>query len=92
MPLTTGGITSGRRTSARSTACPRKEVRARTIAIGTPSRTQRTVLVALVRTLSQNASLAESDPTSEPKSPQSTRPTIARSGSSTNTAPSSAGT
>ena len=52
MPPTTGGSTSGSRTSDRSRPCPGKLVRASTSASGTPSTMQRTVVAAEVRRLS----------------------------------------
>ncbi len=82
MPPTTGGSTSGSSTSERSTPWPGNVVRASTIAIGIPNSTQSRVLTADVRRLSQSASFDASDVISRAKSDQSTRATIATSGSS----------
>src|SRR6185436_18780011 len=92
MPPTTGGSTNGSSTSERTMPCPRKLVRARTTAIGTPNRMQRRVLVLEVRRLSSRASRDASEVMSSKKRLQGVRATMATSGSSTKAAPTKAGT
>ena len=66
-------------------------MRARTTAIGTPTRTQSSVLAAEVWRLRTNAALDDSEVIRSPKLHQSTRATIATSGTRTNAAPRAAG-
>ena len=67
-------------------------VLARTIAIGTPKSTHSRVLTLEVRRLSSSASTDESEVIRPKKLLHSTRVRIATSGSTTNSAPTAAGT
>ena len=91
MPATTGGSTSGSRTRDRTTPWPRNWVRARTSAIGTPRTTHSTVAINDVRRLRANAVNADCDVSSDGNWVQSTRVSIAASGSTMNSDPSAAG-
>ena len=90
MPPTTGGSTSGSRTKDRSSRWPGKSPRASTSASGTPNSTHSTVLAAAVRRLSPSAVSEDSEVMSGMNCGQLTRPSMAASGSSTNSAPTAA--
>ncbi len=92
MPPTTGGNTSGRRISGRVQRIARESLRANTNAIGTPSRMHSTVLALDVLKLNSSAVSDESLVISDQKCGQSTLAAIATSGSTTKTAPTTAGT
>ncbi|WP_341351061.1 hypothetical protein [Nocardioides convexus] len=92
MPPTTGGSTSGSRTSERTTPSQRASLRARTTASGIPSTRQSVVLAAEVRRLSPSAERAASEVTRPGKSAQAIRVASEATGSTTNTPASSAGT
>src|SRR4051794_36872642 len=92
MPPTTGGSTSGRSTNERSSRTPGTRLRAKIRAIGTPSTTHSTVLASAVFRLSHKAARDDSDVSSDRKSDHGTLTSTATRGSSTNSAPSKAGT
>ncbi|BAS11293.1 hypothetical protein AHiyo4_47150 [Arthrobacter sp. Hiyo4] len=92
MPPTTGGSTSGSRTSERRKRWPGKLPRARTRASGTPSTVHRTVLAAEVRRLNPRACNDASEVISGMNWAQLTLATMAASGSTTNRPPAAART
>ena len=92
MPPTTGGSTSGSRISGRIRRNHRASLRASTNAIGTPSNTHSTVLAAAVLRLSTSAVIEDGLVISDKKCGQSTLAATAISGSTTNSAPTAAGT
>jgi hypothetical protein len=92
MPPTTGGSTSGSRISGLIHRTTRASLRANTMAIGTPSTMQSTVLAAAVLRLSSSAVNDDVLVISDQKLGQSTLAATAISGRMTKIAPMAAGT
>ncbi len=91
MPPTTGGRTSGNSISERRMRCPRKELRASTMAIGTPNSRHKAVEAIEVCRLSRSAATEDSEVIRAKNRDQSTRVVMAAKGKMTNSAPSPAG-
>src|SRR6478672_5786502 len=92
MPPTTGGSTNGSSTSDLASRSPGKLALASTNAMGVPSSTHSTVLAVEVFRLSHSAAIEDSEAISSKNDDHWTRASMATSGSTMNTPPTTAGT